>query len=226
MENIFADRRERLRRAIRARGLDVLLVSNAANRFYLSGFELHDPQRNESAGRLVITVDGRDWLATDSRYVDAAACLWETERVFQYGSDAAGDTARLLKRCGSRVGLEADDVSFAFARALGTAGGLFLEAADGLVEELRLVKGLEEQAALAQSFALNHRLLAWVEGEVQPGKSEAEISWAIERFFRENGADELAFAVIAATGKNAALPHAIPGADRIVEHNPVLVDVG
>lgn len=226
MENIFADRRERLRRAMRARGLDVLLVSNAANRFYLSGFELHDPQRNESAGRLVITVDGRDWLATDSRYVDAAACLWETERVFQYGSDAAGDTARLLKRCGSRVGLEADDVSFAFARALGTAGGLFLEAADGLVEELRLVKGLEEQAALAQSFALNHRLLAWVEGEVQPGKSEAEISWAIERFFRENGADELAFAVIAATGKNAALPHAIPGADRIVEHNPVLVDVG
>ena len=64
MTEIFASRREKLRRAMRERGLDALLISQAANRFYLSGFELHDPQFNESAGRLVITADGRDWLAT------------------------------------------------------------------------------------------------------------------------------------------------------------------
>lgn len=73
MNEPFAARREKLRRAMRARGLDVLLISRAANRFYLSGFELHDPQCNESAGRLAITADGRDWLATDARYLDAAA---------------------------------------------------------------------------------------------------------------------------------------------------------
>ena len=59
MQAIYAARRERLRRAMRARGLDALLVSQAANRFYLSGFELHDPQCNESAGRLIVTADGR-----------------------------------------------------------------------------------------------------------------------------------------------------------------------
>lgn len=88
MQAIYAARRERLRRAMRARGLDALLVSQAANRFYLSGFELHDPQCNESAGRLVVTADGWDWLATDARYLDAAARLWDQERIFIYGGDA------------------------------------------------------------------------------------------------------------------------------------------
>jgi len=57
MTDIFASRREKLRSAMRARGLDAMLISQAANRFYLSGFELHDPQFNESAGRLVIAAD-------------------------------------------------------------------------------------------------------------------------------------------------------------------------
>ena len=72
MTEIFASRREKLRSAMRQRGLDALMISQAANRFYLSGFELHDPQFNESAGRLVIAADGHDWLATDARYLDAA----------------------------------------------------------------------------------------------------------------------------------------------------------
>ena len=227
MNEIFASRREKLRRAMRARGLDALLISQAANRFYLSGFELHDPQFNESAGRLVITADGRDWLATDARYLDAAERLWDHDRIFIYGGGAAKELHDLLRRCGIRVGIEAQGVSQAFARNLATAGpGLFIEAADGLVERLRRIKEPVEVAAMEKSFALNHKMLQWVEGQLAPGRSEAEISWDIERFFRENGASELAFANIVAVGKNAALPHAIPGEDAITENCPVLIDVG
>ena len=227
MQAIYAARRERLRRAMRARGLDALLVSQAANRFYLSGFELHDPQCNESAGRLIVTADGRDWLATDARYLDAAARLWDQERIFIYGGDAAKDLHSLLRRCGGRVGLEARGVSLAFARALDQAGaGPRFEAADGLVEHLRRIKEPCEIAALERSFALNHKLLQWVEGQLEPGRTEKELSWAIERFFRENGAGELAFANIVAVGRNAALPHAIPGEDAVTENCPVLIDVG
>lgn len=227
MNAIFASRREKLRRAMRARGLDALLISQAANRFYLSGFELHDPQCNESAGRLVVTADGHDWLATDARYLDAAERLWDHDRIFIYGGGAARELHGLLRRCGSRVGIEAQGVSMAFARSLAAAGpGLFIEAADGLVERLRRIKDPAEVAALEKSFALNHKMLQWVEGQLVPGRSEADISWSIERFFRENGASELAFANIVAAGKNAALPHAIPGTDVVTENCPVLIDVG
>lgn len=229
---VYARRRDRLRRLMAARGLDALLVSRAANRFYLSGFELHDPQCNESAGRLVITADGGDWLATDSRYIDAAARLWDRERVFPYGGDTAGDLARLLRRCGARAGFEARGVSHAFARELAARAGRFpaLEAADGLVERLRRIKEPEEIAAMERSFALNHRLLRHVEDGLARGdwrgREERELAWEIERFFRENGAEGLAFASIVAAGPNGALPHAIPGATRIPAEGPVLVDVG
>lgn len=229
---VYARRRDRLRRLMVARGLDALLVSRAANRFYLSGFELYDPQCNESAGRLVITADGGDWLATDSRYTDAAARLWDRERVFLYGGDTAGDLARLLRRCGARAGFEAQGVSHAFARKLAARTGRFpaLEAADGLVERLRRIKEPEEVAAMERSFALNHRLLRHVEDGLARGhwrgREERELAWEIERFFRENGAEGLAFASIVAAGPNGALPHAIPGATRIPAEGPVLVDVG
>ena len=68
-------------------GLDVLLVASPANRFYLSGFELHDTQCNESSGCLVITRDGKDWLCTDSRYELAAAELWDKDRWEEVNSD-------------------------------------------------------------------------------------------------------------------------------------------
>ncbi len=229
---MYVRRRDRLRRLMAARGLDALLVSRAANRFYLSGFELHDPQCNESAGQLVITAGGGDWLATDSRYTDAAARLWDRERIFVYGGDAAGDLARLLRRCGARAGFEAQGVSHAFARELVARAGRFpsLEAADGLVERLRRIKEPEEIAALERSFALNHRLLRHVEEGLARGdwrgREERELAWDIERFFRENGAEGLAFASIVAAGPNGALPHAIPGAARIPAEGPVLVDVG
>lgn len=227
MSAVHAQRRENLRRLMRARGLDALLVSHAANRWYLSGFELHDPQCNESAGRLVITADGRDWLATDSRYADAAARLWDRDRIRIYGGDAMRDLALLLKGCGSRVGFEARAISCAHARELGAhVRGLWLEAADGLVERVRVIKDAREVAALEASFALNHALMAWVEKELVPGRSEAELSWAIERFFRDNGASELAFASIVAVGENAALPHAVPGDARVRENCLVLVDAG
>ena len=221
MTEIFASRREKLRRAMRQRGLDALMISQAANRFYLSGFELHDPQFNESAGRLVITADGRDWLATDARYLDAAARIWDRERICIYGGGAALDLYGLLRRCGSRIGLEYQGISMAFARSLAAAGpGLHFQAADGMVERLRRIKEPCEIAALEKSFALNHKLMKWVETQLVPGRTEAEVSWLIERFFRENGASELAFANIVAVGKNAALPHAIPGEDVITDNCP------
>ena len=227
MNTPYAARRDRLRQLIRARGLDALLVSHAANRFYLSGFELHDVQLNESAGRLVICADGRDWLCTDARYKDAAARLWDEDRILIYGPDAATEIGQLMRRCGSRLGLEAEIVSLNFARSLGRAvgRGAHLQAADGLVEELRVIKDADEIKALERSFALNHAMLRWLEeSQLQPGRSEAELAWAIEKYFRDNGASELAFPSIVAVDQNAALPHAIPGEKKLPDNGLVLVD--
>ncbi len=226
MHDVYAQRRERLRRLMHAHGMDALIVSHAANRFYLSGFELHDPQCNESAGRLVITRDGNDKLCTDARYLDAARRLWSEKDIFIYGGDGAVQMRSLLReQIGGRIGVEACCVSMDFYRRI--ACGLSLEACDGLVEELRVIKDADEIACMERAFAVNHALMDWLPEQCVPHRyTEKELSWLIERFFREHGASELAFANIVAVGSNGALPHAIPDDTVIGENVPLLIDVG
>lgn len=225
-KNVFAQRRERLRPLLRRKNLDALLVSNAANRFYLSGFELHDPQPNESAGMLVISASGEDWLATDSRYAIAAEKLWDKNRIYIYGGGGAAGIGGLLKKLASAAGFESKNVSVDFARKLQDTAALVQ--ADGLVEKLRIIKDDAEIKALRASFALNHEMFAMLARNAMSfvGLAEKEISWLVEKFFREHGAQELAFATIAATGSNGAQPHALPGGDRLDMEMPLLVDAG
>lgn len=222
---VYAQRRENVRKAMRNVGLDALFVSHAANRFYLSGFELHDPQCNESAGYLLLTTHGEDWLCTDARYTDAAKRVWDGNRIFIYGGDAAGQIRALIReKAGGLTGFEPQCLSVTFYRNL--SSGLRLVDAGGLVEAQRLIKDADEIQRMERSCALNHALMAHVPSLLTAGSTEKAISWAIEQFFREHGASELAFTNIVAFGPNAALPHAIAGDDILHENTPVLVDVG
>ncbi len=222
---IYAQRREALRKKMHQAGLDALLISHAANRFYLSGFELHDPQFNESAGRLIICQDGKDWLCTDARYLDAARRIWDEEHIFIYGGNAAADMRRLLKdKVQGRIGVEKNIIPASFYQQL--SSGLSLSNAQNLVESLRIIKDNTEIKLMEKSCELNHRLMEWVYTELHIGRSEADLSWGIEKYFREHGASELAFSNIVAVGPNAALPHAIPGDTLITDNCPILIDVG
>jgi len=221
----FAARREKARRLMHKAGLKALLVSLDANRFYLSGFELHDPQMNESSGCLALMENGKDWLCTDPRFTDAAKRLWDAEHIFIYSGNGMSQVNTLLREhVSGPVGFEAKNLSVAAFEAVGK--GLDLQKADGLVESLRMIKEPEEIAFLEASCALNHRLMEWVPGVLTPGRTEAEAAWEIEQFFRNRGAEGMAFSGIVGVGGNAALPHAEPGETRITENCGVLVDVG
>lgn len=226
----YAARRDSLRQFLAARGLDALLVSGAANRFYLSGFELHDGQPGETSGMLVITSSGRDWLATDPRFAEAAAALWPRDSIFIYGSPMTADMARLLRQCGEIIGLDLKNLGAAFARSLAAASGSFIvfEPADGMVEGLRVIKQPCEIAALKTSFGINHAMFAWLETSLPElaGVTEAALAWEVEKFFREHGASGLAFPAIVACGVNAARPHAIPGEAAVPAEGSLLVDAG
>jgi Xaa-Pro aminopeptidase len=220
----FEKRRDRLRERMAREGADRFLVLHAANRYYLSGFELHDPQCNESAGALLIDSRGDDWLLTDPRYEEAACRVWSRERVFIYKGKRPQAIAEFLKG-GGPVHFEPSAVTIDFHEAL--SPHVALTPARGWVEDLRALKEEDEVEALRRSCAVNHGVMEWVARELlRPGMTEEEAAWEIEKRFRENGASELAFSPIVAVGPNGALPHAIPGSTRMAEESPLLVDVG
>ncbi len=221
----FEARREKLRPLMRKAGLNALLVTLDANRFYLSGFELQDAQANESSGCLIVTLSGKDWLCTDPRYLDAARRLWDEERIFIYRGGGMEQVNGLLKeQVSGAIGFEAHNISVAAFEQAGA--DLSMQKADGLIESLRAVKETEELLRLEKACALNHRLMEWVPGVLVPGRTEGQVAWDIEQFFRNNGAEDLSFSSIVAVDGNAALPHAEPGDTRITENCGVLVDVG
>lgn len=227
---IYDGRRKKLAALLREKNIDALLVSQAANRFYLSGFELHDGQPNETSGFLIITTNNEDWLATDSRYEEAAAKIWPRDRLLIYKSNTPKTLGQLLSKTGASIGIDSQGVSLSFFQKLKAYSKAAFVSGDGLVEKLRMIKSPEEIAALKSSFALNHQLLEWLEKNLGKGSftgfTEKDVAWEIEKYFRENGAQELAFPVITAAGKNGALPHAIPGSETLKKGAPLLVDIG
>ena len=225
MRAIYENRREQLRSIMQGEGLRALIVALDANRYYLSGFELHDPQPDETAGYLVIQTCGKDYLCTDPRYYDAARRLWDEDGIVIYQGAAAQSLSTLIKNEAgtANVGFDARHISVDFFNRLDIPG---LTRCDELVESMRVLKDEYEIAAIAESCALNEKMMQWLPSRLTPGKTEAQIAWELEQYFRNNGASELAFASIVAVDGNAALPHAQPGDTPLVDGCAVLVDVG
>ncbi len=222
---VFAARRERLRARMAEADIPALLVTHAANRYYLSGFELFDSQCNESVGWLAILKDGRDLLMTDARFTDAAKRLWPQEDTLIYGAGKHKAMAEVLHGRGVRA-LAYDPKAVTVFDYDALREHFELAPASGLVEELRRVKEPAEIELLRAACGLNHRIMRALPDAMAPGMSEAEVAWIIERMFREAGAEGLSFPSIVGVDQNAALPHAIPGEAKVPREGLVLVDIG
>ena len=223
---IYQKRRDALRKSLSKENLDAILVSYASNRFYLSGFELHDGQCNESSGHLLITQTGQDYLFTDSRFYEVACTLWEKNRIVIYKS-AVEDMRLFLKdTMGSKkIGIESKTVSHSFYEEI--SQGLNLESADGLIEDLRIIKDASEISLIEKSTALNHAMFQWLPTILKVGTSEAQIAYGIEKYFREHGATQCSFPSIVAKNTHAARPHHEPQESALLTENcHILIDAG
>ncbi len=208
-----------------AQGIDALLVVQPANRYYLSGFELHDGQCNESSGCLLVRTDGPDWLLTDARFTVEAWRHWPEEHVHIYGAPRMEKIAEFVKSLGI-TGLWVETHAMCAEMYLELGKSLDLRPAPRLVEELRTVKDAGELSRLRASCALNHRVYAELEHALMPGMTERDVAWMLEKLFREGGAEGLSFAPIVGFGPNGALPHATPGSAPLRPETPVLIDMG
>ncbi|MBF0233624.1 MAG: aminopeptidase P family protein [Desulfamplus sp.] len=98
--------------------------------------------------------------------------------------------------------------------------------ADDILKTLRIIKDNEEIEKIKASLKVAENAFLQLKKKIYPGMTEKEAAWILEKLIRENGGDALSFPVIAASGPNCALPHAIPGERRFKEHEPLLFDFG
>ncbi len=218
-------------------GLDGLLVSApvedtfksvGANRRYLSGF-------TGSMGTLLITADAA-FIAVDFRYYEQAR--QQTPDFTQFPANGPLNTwfASLVGTAGlvgKKLGFDAGDITVATyqamtkaVKAMPAADRPRLLAAPSLVEQLRAVKDAEELAAIQRAVDLADEAFQTVTRRIEPGWTETQVAWEIEKYVREHGGG-VAFETIVAAGPWAAMPHAYPRPEKRIEAGePVIIDMG
>lgn len=210
-----------LRERLAADDLAALVVTQAANVRYLTGYV-------GSNGTAVVGRDGAV-LITDSRYAVSARTQVRDARVEIGSRDLLGDVARIARELAGdgAVGVEAEDVSLAWhERFTGRLDGAGVTPTRGLVEELRLVKDAGEIASMRRAAAVVDAALERVLDAGIVGRSERDVAFALHGAVLAEGGEGLSFDTIVAAGPRGALPHAVPGPEIIPADTLVVIDMG
>jgi Xaa-Pro aminopeptidase len=210
-------RADRLSEAVAEQGLDALLVTNAPNLRWVTGF-------TGTNGAAVIGPDVRLFF-TDFRYVEQAAEQVQGFERLQAGRDLLGDVAA---RVAGRVGFEDASVSVrAYNRLTQAVDGMAeLVGASGSVERLREVKEPGELAAMRAAAAIADLVYEELAERGIDGRTEKQIATDLELRMRQLGADGLSFPAIVASGSHGALPHAAPRDVPVERESFMIVDMG
>ncbi|MFQ5880009.1 MAG: aminopeptidase P family protein, partial [Dehalococcoidia bacterium] len=202
---------QKLRQKMAEVGLDGFLVgcavedtfkAHGANRRYLSGF-------SGSVGYLLITQE-EAFIAVDFRYYEQAQREAPDFRLYKTNGSVETWFPELAGEAGvggRTLGFSPADMSMATYQALTKAiSGMpqaqrpKLKAAPPLVEQLRAVKEPQEVEAIQRAVDLADEAFVAVAGHIEPGWSERQVAWEIEKYAKEHGADALSFNTIVAAG--------------------------
>jgi Xaa-Pro aminopeptidase len=232
-----AQRIERLRGKLEEQGLGGLFVSApaedihktvGANRRYLSGF-------TGSLGHLLITRDAA-FIAVDFRYFEQAERESPEFTLIQANGGMKVWLPKLIGEAGlggQKLGFESSGITYGMYGALRDAVNDLPESnrphlvpTDNVVESLRAIKDPEELDALDRAVALGDAAFEHVAARIEPGWTEKQIAWEIEKYAREHGAEGLSFPTIVAAGPWGAMPHAQPRDHVVQEGDGIVIDMG
>jgi Xaa-Pro aminopeptidase/thioredoxin reductase len=194
-------------RAIRERGIDVLLVHAPENICYLTGYETSGYFEYQT---LAVPAEGTPALLirnVERLNVDEYSWL-DRAHVWRDGDDFIAATAAIVRRLspGGRVALERHSwfVPADTAARLGEQlTGYELVGSERLVERIRLVKSEPEIDYIRQAARLADLAMAAAVAAARPGASENLVAAAAHA------------AQISAGGEYPALPHYISSGDRL-----------
>lgn len=216
----------RLRQVMETQGWDAFCVRDTSNIAWLTAFDnVFDTERAHA----LLVLGERAILHTDSRY--SGAC----EREAGNGSLVSIDAERISHAAfavrevaAGMLALE-DSISLGefrrMEKAFAESEATFAETAN-VVVGLREVKDSAEIARMEYAQSITDAAFAHIIEYMKPGMTERQIQTELDGFMRAQGADELAFASIVATGPNGANPHAIPGQTCLEEGQCVVMDFG
>lgn len=203
-------------------GLDMqgMIVTNPVNIKYLTGIE--------AEGVLLITRKENVFL-TDSRYIGHVNSILTIEdgiSVVNIKSLTLDDYENFFLFC-ENVGFEESNLTYLkYKEYMHKYKINNFEETEGIIEKQRMVKEQVEIEYIKKACSITDDCFDHLKNFIKIGMSEKEIASEVESFFIKNGADDLAFNTIVASGKNSSMPHAVPTDKKIEAGDPITIDMG
>lgn len=212
-------------KGLEARHLDVLLVTDPKNIYYLTGFR-------GSAGVLLVAGD-KSRLYVDPRYTLQALQEARGVEVLEEKHGLLKAAALSLKtqvraRARLAVGIEQANLTFGAYTELQrvSKGRVTFVAAGDLLEDLRTVKDSVEIEWIRRAAEISCEAFEDIRRLIKPGQKEADLANELEYRMRQKGAEGPAFDTIVAAGPRGAWPHARASSNPLETGQFVIFDFG
>ena len=229
--NIFWDRIAGLRSFFSEKGLDSVWITGPENRRYLSGFKAQDTLMTESSGSLLL---GKDYaiLITDPRYqLEAKEDVPDFELKIIKNDQVKGICQIMIDAGIKIVGFEEDYVSCGLYnkiqeefKKLGYK--IELIPLNNVVEKMREIKDNYEIMTIKESADMVCNIMEDLKKSLKSGITEKDLAFKVKELAHMAGAEDLSFPPIVASGRNGALPHAVPSKKPLLPDEPIIVDIG
>lgn len=209
--------------ALPAYGLDAILLTGAANRFYATGFAC-----DEEGGVALVTTGG-NFFFTDSRYIEAAEAQIEGAAIGLVSADKRyiAWINEALELTGARtVGIEEHHMTVADHRIYQEKLHCTLKGADELMLQLRRSKDEQEIACMVQAQRIAEQAFGQLLKEIRPGMTERQLAARLQYLALCAGAEKMSFDTIVASGPNSSMPHAVPTDRAVQEGDFITFDFG
>ena len=209
-----------LRDKINMENMQGMIISNPVNIKYLTGID--------AEGVLLITRK-ENFFITDSRYLEAVKTTLTINDgiiVNDISCISRDDYENFFLFC-ENVGFEENYITYAtYKKYIERYKINNFEETENLIEKQRMTKDEEEIGLIEKACYITDNCFKHICSFIKTGMTEKDIAYEIERFFKENGADGLAFDTIVASGKNSSKPHAVPTDKKIEMGDPITIDMG
>src|ERR671939_1298919 len=219
----YRGRMVRAQEAMRARGLDWLLIAASADLTYLTGLRMQPGDRLtalllSATGESTLLVPALEAAALDQSALPATLLTWP---------DGTDPLVLIVERVGGvrTVGVSESLWARDLLPLLERLPGTRVAMATPVLRPLRLIKDEAEIDLLRRAAQAADRVFERITSVGLEGRTEIEVAGRLNELLVDEGHDAAAFTIVA-SGPHGAAPHHEPDCRRIARGDLVVLDFG
>ena len=221
MNEIHAERFERVTQNLAAMGLTQMVVSDPPTIFYLTGVRIFHPGERMLA--LLLKADGGHRM-----FVNALFGTPDTDIPVENYLDGEDAPAKLLPWLDKDkpLGIDKNWPARFLLRLMELNAAPAYQNASAACDDARAIKDEAEQAAMRASSKVNDDCMAEFAALIRPGVTEKQMAEEIKAIYAAHGCSGVSFEPICGFGAHAADPHHGNDDTPLTAGQCVLIDVG